>query len=579
MKAVPWSARWVLVLACLAAFGPMALNAFEEPGGRFAIDLPVGWVLQPQTDQTVFVFQGPAAVQIVVQYVSGAASCAQLFQVALDAASTTLNGLAPEGKPTDLMVNGHPSHWEVRSGTFTAPNGVKVRLYALLGGVMLRGGGVAFQSYLSDQNRKNLEGIVKSAFATIRLPGEPVSGESDRGVVATERTSEAAEERGRPSSKVKLLVTIDSTQPLIVEYQSKGATIRSNLSILFSVAGLLTDEAIKAKAKSDESIRLQTTIGPFDRYPILDVAAKAAFPALGTVSSYFQVDVRNASSDGKNVEPLQPQVARSDGYDFALLLREKFAGLKSVWAFSTLSATSTISFELIDLRTNKTIAKGARDGANKVSHQFEDAFADRSVFIQEYKPAAGYAIGSIVGDLNQQGHLHEMAAAVGLGDLVPSIGPLLDSYAKRFDYQFMLPKGWHQTETATKTKYMRIIEPDNDDRKAFGLVFSVDLLIKEFGQDVADLQSYVPISVNRLAGKGYTPDGLTTLPLSLGEKYIDLVFDRPNKAGKSAFIFTMFGKEYVGVYELVFLRDFETYSTKYRSDIEYILTNMKFSMK
>jgi hypothetical protein len=207
MKTVPWSARWVFVLACLAAFGPIAVNAFEEPEGRFAIDLPSGWELQPQTDQTLFVFAGPAAAQIVVQYLDGAEGCAQLFQSALDAAKTTLKNLVPEGKLTDLMVNGHPSQWEVLAGTTTAPNGVKVRLYALLGGVMLRGGGVAFQSYLHDGNRKTIEGIVKSAFATIRLPGEPVTGATDRIAAATEPRAEVSDQRDRTFSHE--LVTLE----------------------------------------------------------------------------------------------------------------------------------------------------------------------------------------------------------------------------------------------------------------------------------------------------------------------------------------------------------------------------------
>ena len=44
-----------------------AANTFEDPQGRFAIDLPSGWELDPQTDETVFVFKGDSK-SIIIQY-------------------------------------------------------------------------------------------------------------------------------------------------------------------------------------------------------------------------------------------------------------------------------------------------------------------------------------------------------------------------------------------------------------------------------------------------------------------------------------------------------------------------------
>lgn len=164
-----------LVMALIAAVVARPAGAFEDPKGRFSIDLPEGWQLAPQTDDSVFVFQGEGS-SIIIQYLPTTGGAETLFAngMAMLKASGLPNASAAEAT-RDLEVNGNPA----RLGFFSdevAYGGVKVQLYGLLGSVALNQGGLYLLSILNDATRKTIRAKAERSFQSIRNPGQEVTG-------------------------------------------------------------------------------------------------------------------------------------------------------------------------------------------------------------------------------------------------------------------------------------------------------------------------------------------------------------------------------------------------------------------
>lgn len=371
----------------------------------------------------------------------------------------------------------------------------------------------------------------------------------------------------KESNKVRILVIVDTSEPLIVDYRTVGNTVRSLIFL-----GSLTDVAITEIRQSSHSKKLRETVGEFDRFPLIKKGVENAF---APQSKYFQVEVTNDASLLKGKRKVDLKAVRALGYPFVLLFDEVFSGLVSAWKLGTLSASTTIRYELIDVNKENTMSKGSLSGWNKAIHDFEGAISDRNAFIQEYEDAVLITASTIYGQLNKDGHLNAMAGSAGLSDYVPSLIYFLDQYAKKFDYKIKFPKGWH--EVAMGSKYTKVTEPRNDDKLKFGIRVDIDLLIKELGQDVDQLDAYMAIFMNKAFTAGYSIDTITQIPLSIDSaQYTRVVLNRPNNTGKEVLVFTQFGKEYVAIFSLIFLQDFERFLNKYQGDIEYVITNIEF---
>lgn len=193
-------ALFLVIFVVIPSGAASAGNAFQDPEGRFELDLPDGWKLLPQTDTTVFSFEGPEKVQIVLQYVPDVKDREELFGKSVDLMrGGGVPDAAPEGELSDMEVSGHPARLGVYSGYVT---GTKIRLYGLLGGVALKDGGAVFAVFLNAGNRKPMGEKVEKVFTSLRLPGEKATGVSGRMAVAA-----AAEEK--PAPFVHDLVTME----------------------------------------------------------------------------------------------------------------------------------------------------------------------------------------------------------------------------------------------------------------------------------------------------------------------------------------------------------------------------------
>jgi len=180
-----WKSLLAVIVMLLMFSTGYAANTFEESKGRFSIDLPKDWKLEPQTDQSTYVFKGNGN-SIIIQYFTGAKTSEQLFQEGLNI--LRLSGL-PNAKTTkadrNLKVNDNPAKWGIYKDTMLYGN-VKVLLYGLLGSVSLKEGGLYYLVIVNEKTLKRKQKIFEKSFQSIRSAGGTVTKTVDEGAAAPE---------------------------------------------------------------------------------------------------------------------------------------------------------------------------------------------------------------------------------------------------------------------------------------------------------------------------------------------------------------------------------------------------------
>jgi hypothetical protein len=164
-------AAWLL---CVLAW---ADAAFEDPRGRFAMDLPKGWTLDPQTDPDVYVFKKNEK-SMILEVLPDVTDREVVFARAV----ATLQGSGlptakAEQPPLDLTANGNQARWGQYRDNLTYGS-VTVELHALVGGISLDRGGIVFLFIGSKGSVRDMGKTVKNTFLSIRSPGQQVTGVS-----------------------------------------------------------------------------------------------------------------------------------------------------------------------------------------------------------------------------------------------------------------------------------------------------------------------------------------------------------------------------------------------------------------
>jgi len=403
---------------------------------------------------------------------------------------------------------------------------------------------------------------------TFASQDRPISGPGQQ-----EKPPEPEQHEKAPVSnkKIRILVLVDASAPLLVDYETsvrmaRHATPGVMPGLLNLGISSLFDLAISSRQRSKESQRLQETVGEFERKPLIENSIVAAF---GSFTPYFEAVAPKDPAIYKNPN-VDFDKARADGYPYVLTVTE-VCGMSTAWELKTLSAASSFRFDLYDAATQKRIGKGTSTVFAIARHDFDPATTDRSIFVGDYPTAAGRSGFRIYGELNRRGHLHTMAAANGLGSEVPPLDAILERYAGAFHYNPQLPAGWHRVNT--NTKLVVTLEPKND-RKHIGVVFAADLLVKELGQDVKELDEYISIYFGRLKDGGYDTDSAQPFDgFKLNEGYRSFILDRPNGAGKEILCFRILPDHFVALYDTVMLPGSDDYLKKYTSDIESLINN------
>lgn len=167
----PWLFCAVVLFDLSLVVNAGAQTTYEDPQGRFAIDIPKGWQLAPQTDDKVFVFNGEGK-SIIVECVPGMSDPAEVLKKA--EATIRLSGMAKpalEGEIAEMSVNGLPARWGIYKGSMSG-----VVLNALCGGVVNGENGLYFLSFASVADMPAWKSKLERAFQSIRASGQKVTG-------------------------------------------------------------------------------------------------------------------------------------------------------------------------------------------------------------------------------------------------------------------------------------------------------------------------------------------------------------------------------------------------------------------
>lgn len=178
-----------VVLALFWSSGAYAANTYEDLSGRFAIDLPEGWKLQPQTNENAYIFKGSGHQSIIIGYEASASDLDSLFNDAVDIFRDALPDAALQGDITDLKVNNNPARWatystekEVEVEASGRKVKVKVPMFVLTGAAALKDGGLYFVSYLNSDDKEKMGKTLEKAFYSIRNVGQAVTGKSEENI-------------------------------------------------------------------------------------------------------------------------------------------------------------------------------------------------------------------------------------------------------------------------------------------------------------------------------------------------------------------------------------------------------------
>ncbi|MDH5410671.1 MAG: hypothetical protein OEY16_04720 [Alphaproteobacteria bacterium] len=161
----------------LLAGAANAQTSFEELSGKFAIDLPDGYELQPQKYSILFQFWGPAG-QIMMVLEEGGTDLAESYESALSNLDGTLKNPEPIAPVVTMTLNGSPAKWGVYKGTVES-DGKTVPLYTYVGSMLIDDGSVYFLSFVSEGSHLTWGEKVTKSFYSLRNVDSPLTGARD----------------------------------------------------------------------------------------------------------------------------------------------------------------------------------------------------------------------------------------------------------------------------------------------------------------------------------------------------------------------------------------------------------------
>ena len=366
---------------------------------------------------------------------------------------------------------------------------------------------------------------------------------------------------------IPLLVIVDTSTELSVDYRSGGKLAR-NLLLL----GSILDVAIDQSTKSKHSQILQKAVGVHDRNPIITKSVVGAF----SIQPYFKITIAPSNNGyGTVKKPLIGKIG-SAGFLHVLTVEEESSGLITAWKMSTLSATTRLSYKLIDTGSDKILAKDRINGFARPQYTFEEATTNPDLFFQDYPQAVTAAASRIVGDLRKNGLLHQIAKQYGLGDKVPDTASILRQYERRFSYKFKNPKGWKTFDM--QTKYVTVLAPVKD-KDHYGLNISFDLLLEAFGQKVDTVEAYALIILKRLQDLGFKviPDKFPGFELN--DDFQQYTIEKKATGAIHIKLFKQLDENFIVIYTVVITKRFDELFAKHKAGVEAIINTARIKTK
>lgn len=378
----------------------------------------------------------------------------------------------------------------------------------------------------------------------------------------------------RAAEKVRILALIDDAPPLGFLYQTRGREVTSNFITVFGgIVPWMIDDKLAKSALARNSAAFRSNIGDFDRRRVLEAALIAATPG---VNPHFETVAPDPARHRNYLRRGKPDFAalKSDGWEYVLVVNDVFTGMASS-RFGSVSTYSRVEYAVYDVGQEKKLNHGDVARVWPTQHGYQQAIGDRNIFLSEYPRVATAVSTGILGSMNKNDVFYAIGRAEGLGNKVHPIGSILDRYARRFGYSFDLPSGWKKQKY--DTTYRLDIGPAAD-WQTVGDGFSIDLLIEAFGNNVKTLPEYRSIFLGRLAATGYPVDTVRPFNrLNLDPSWDTFIIVRPDRVGREVIAMKMVD-DVVFIHAFVFVRDFDAAFARYKTDIESLVNNGRYSV-
>jgi hypothetical protein len=222
---------WCAVLSCLAvtAIG-WAQTTYEDPQGRFVIDLPKGWKYDPmmpafKNDKTAD-FQDEGKKNAFTLAISRGFDDPDKL---IKQAALQFKFLEPvfDGEILAMTVNGHPARW----GVLKTPLDPGMIMH--VASIVLEDNGIYLIHTLRTEKRESVGKPVEQAFHSLRLPGEEATGvEGVKAVAGAAAPATAAEPTPWKSKLVSLTLPpgwTETPKPRGVEKEVQGMFANDSL--------------------------------------------------------------------------------------------------------------------------------------------------------------------------------------------------------------------------------------------------------------------------------------------------------------------------------------------------------------
>lgn len=138
---------------------------YQDPDGRFAIDLPPGFAYV-STEGGLAKFEGDGGGWFQLAFLAGVSD----LDAATGLAGKTFQKILPDAvaePPQDLEVNGRPARWMVRRGDMKLP-GATVKAVGLGGAVTLTAGSLALVTVLTADSHAKWGEAITASFKSLR---------------------------------------------------------------------------------------------------------------------------------------------------------------------------------------------------------------------------------------------------------------------------------------------------------------------------------------------------------------------------------------------------------------------------
>lgn len=237
-----------LVILCAAPATLSAQSTFTDAQGRFAIDLPKGWAVDPPGEGDVLVFKGDNR-SIIIEWVPGVNDPEQLMKKALGTLRASgLADPAPDGDVLELKVNGLPARWGVYQSA--------KQLASLTGAVAIGDNGLYFLSIVAQGALSKWKAGGEQAFRSIRAAGAGVAAATEVKAAPAAPAATATPWKGESISLVLPPGWVEKPRPRGMEKEVKGFFMNDELPgatlivVVYKGFGMTSGKALDAGIKS-----------------------------------------------------------------------------------------------------------------------------------------------------------------------------------------------------------------------------------------------------------------------------------------------------------------------------------------